>query len=210
MAISKYLRASLDRAAEIGSNLKRIESDENRKAMQLRHGTTSVYPGMFGELSAVIRIAEGDIASALRQVEHVERLERIASAFESLDIDLSDESLKALELLASERRYRHEQETLSEKIKEVIFDICEQERELEYQESCKSIEASGFTESADESDSNFTRGHESIRLGTDYRNDCTTYTWELYRKGVPIASGKSGEFSRLLSAISPAVQEVKA
>lgn len=212
MTAANYLRQTLDRAAGLNAHLARIESAENREAMILRHGTTSIYPAMFGELSAVTQFAAADIAHAIRQIEQVDRLERIAAAFEGLDIDLSDENLKALELLASERRYRYEKATFSSAFETAIKYVQNYEREMEADNAAESLDAAGFVHG----DTEDYWDKDDLRVTIESKSICgvTVYSWELQSnlsgEQVTVDSGKSGEFSRLIAAISPAVQEVKA
>lgn len=207
MATAKYLKETLERISHIRKELDLIESEDNRKRMRSIHSSGNEYAAMFGELSGVVMIADSDIASALRQVEAVERLERIASVFEILDIDLSEDSLKALELLANERRYRHEQSSVSSAITSAIAEIQEQERERERDGAVNVITEAGFAYADDDSGECWRRGNECIQIEMKYQNNVTTYIWSVDRDGVPVDSGKSGEFSRLLAAVSPVVQE---
>lgn len=209
MPLASKFKAIIDLVSGIRPELERIESKDNRDQMKARHGLDGVYPSMFGELSAVITVRSINVEAANLAIGAVERLERIEAIFLDLDIDLGDESLKALELLASERRYRHEQGSLTEKINSTVADILDQERERERDDAQHFIEKQGFVFDYDAD--TWIRESETITLTfSSPTNQATSYGWTLERGGVAVDAGKSGDFWRLLTCISPVAQEVKA
>ena len=213
-----YLKETLKRIAGAKADIGRIRTEYSTSSKGY-----PCYPSMCGALEAVVRDAAGNAESALRwTVEHIEaaerEAERIGTIFENLGIDLDEETLVTLELIGKRTYdarnyenspYKDQRREIERAISKAVADTQENEREYEHDQATDALIAAGFVH--DEENDCFERNDERVTI-TLVNGRESRYMWELagcaQNQYAYVASGKSGEFSRLLALITPKSVEV--
>lgn len=166
----------------------------------------------YGHLSR--QLAESyDSAEIEHLIPAINRLERIVSALESIGVNLDEEDVVSLELLATLPDADYERRGLAGYINKAVTENASEARDNEQENAIASLITAGFVLN-DEDGETWTRDNATVTIeltnGREYR-----YRWE-YATGPaddfpalddlrPIAchSGVSGEFHRLLKLITP-------
>lgn len=188
MYIAKYLTEVLGRIEARKEEMQLLYDSPRNPNAPLDHH----YPRLAGNFSGLIALSASDAFGALRQIEKIDRLERIASIFENLDIDLSDEAIAALDLVHSERRYKSEQATITNAISDAIAEVQETERERAHDAAVEALTKAGFVYVPDQDEDQWKRESVLIRCGMEFKKNCTTYcttyTWSIDGDCKPYAS----------------------
>lgn len=208
--LGHYLKERLAKLAELKPASDRIGSEENRKAIAATMAgiTQNAYPAMLGELMGRVFAADWDVSAALRYAERLEVIEReherLITIFEGLDIDLDEEALTALEVLAKNSHdYKSERRELASAINKAVREALQSERDIEQDDATEKLAAAGFV--LDDEHEAWDRGREQVRIELTNGRE-SRYKWE-YETSEPIhriETGISGGFARLLALITPA------
>ena len=215
---STYLKERLAKLAELKPASERIGSEENRKAIAATMAggiTQNAYPAMLGELMGRVMAADWDVSAALNLAERLEvietQYERLVSIFESLELNMDESDLVALELMGKRTwtghprpfensPYKSERHELSSAFNKAIAEVQESEREFEHEQATDALTAAGFV--LNEDNEEWERGTESVQITMMYKNHVTNYAWRMDRGG-EVDSGNSGDFRRLMALITP-------
>ena len=164
---------------------------------------------------AVRVIHASDIWAIESLIPEINRLERIERALESIGVNLDEEDITALELLAGKDDYGFDRNKLRSEINATIGDIQDSERELEQEQALEALAKSGFVLNDDDGET-WTKDNVTVKIELIDGSKCQ-YRWE-YESGpeddfpglndfrpIRSASGLSGEFHRLLALIGQSV-----
>lgn len=219
MMESTYLKERLERiASEASAVVVQVNSEAFQEAARAAYGPNSQhashYPAASGGLTFGLQRAGGQAATIAQtivpRIEVIEREhQRLVSIFESLDIELDEETLATLELIGGRScndAYKEPRRDIRNAINKAVRETQEAERDYEHDQATDGLIAAGFA--CNEADGNFTRGNETVVITLVSGRECR-YEWGYEREavidvcGFVSDSGKSGEFSRLLSLINP-------
>ncbi len=206
---SQYLKQSLAKLATLKARSEEIDSKENRERTRTQYSLQpgGEYPAMCGQFMGLIMGAHWDIESATRSAERLEVIdrehERLVTILEGLDIDLDEEALAALEVLAKNSHdYKSERRELASAINKAIRETQESERQIEQDDATEKLAAAGFV--LDDEHEAWNRNREQVRIELTNGRE-SRYKWE-YETSEPlhqIETGISGDFARLLALITP-------
>lgn len=209
---TSYLKTKLAEIAAITEGIVRIQAQHKDDK-----GIVN-YPSMCGALEAVAAQAGRTATVALKwTVDHVEPAEleaqRFTGIFESIGIELDEETLATLELIGKRTYndgdqsfcetspYRNERSQIGNLISKLVSEVQESERDREQDNATDALLKADFE--YDEDENAFRRDIELVRIKLT-NGRLSIYKWE-YDTSDPkgtVASGKSGDFHRLLALIA--------
>lgn len=161
------------------------------------------YPIMFGGLAADCMKLKWEVALPLEHVfSAVNRLERIERALDSIGVNLDEEDIAALEIMANDDDYRRERTELRTAFNLSVGDIQDSEREAEQEQALEALAKAGFVLN-DDDDETWTKDNVTVKIELIDGSKCQ-YRWE-YESPRNMDSGLSGEFHRLLALIGQSV-----
>ena len=224
---STYLKESLAKIGQLKQQAAEIESKESRDAIMAQYpALSSPYVITSGRLAGAIKSAiEWELPIAQRNAERMEVIEceyeRLISILENIGVNLDEEDLVALELVAKRdyapqanmqsgvretSPYRDQREAIARTVNRAISEVQEGERELEHDNATDALLKAGFV--FDEERDFFVRDNDCVTVTLVNGRECR-YTWEFAADlGATTETGKSGEFSRLLELIQSKTIEV--
>lgn len=203
---STYLKKRLATLATLKERSAQIDTEVGRAELRVTYSLRpgEEYAAMCGRYIGMITGAHWGIEAAQQSANHLEIIERgyerLVTIFESLDINLDEEAMTALETLGKPG-YQYERHVLATAIDTAIRETQESERDNEKDATVESLLAVGFV--IDDEDDSYVRGHEQVRINLVNGRECR-YRWE-YETSEPvqrIETGKSGEFSRLMNFVA--------
>lgn len=195
--MTEYIKTALEKLATD------LDQEPSSIERQYANAGRERYPSMLGAMEVVVRFAAGNARGILRLMDaeavSIARLERIETALENIGINLGDDALATLELIARDNTYRDERRRLSSRFDTIIREVQESEREYEYDNANDALLAAGFV--YDEDADKFRRGDTVVEV-TLINGKESRCSWTYQQNGHAPDSGVSGEFSRLLALIA--------
>jgi hypothetical protein len=198
----------LDSIKEALTKIAALEQD----AANIRSEGMPNYPKTFGGLRALADIAARDARFALAALERartdIAPWEKLATLlYNSWDIDTRE--IKLLELLTTNERYSLDSKELREMLLKTLREVEEMEWELEADESIRALKTAGFMEVERDDFEGYEHEirNERVSIEMDYRHGHPKIEWVGYkfsfeRDNTEILSGVSGEFGKLLEAVT--------
>lgn len=145
-------------------------------------------------------------------IHEIDRMRRIVSALESIGVNLDEDGIYGLELLANraglDDNFRLEREAACHAFNAAISECLEESREREQEQAIEALAIAGFVLD-DEDGETWTRDDVTVKIECVHPAE-STYRWEYHKwdsiHGGPgfnkqFTIGKSGDFHRLMALI---------
>jgi len=207
------LRELIEDVTELENKLTRVQSEENLQEIRKRHPDSSLYPSMFGELSAHASAAASTAKYALEVVESMrpqfDLLERLQAVLENFDVMANPEcsrELRLLEILCEKDDYKYERRKFSKAFTDTLNSVECQEWEAERDDAIDALMQIGFQESESDEYEGLIRwvgedGSKALeRVIINYKKD-GRFEFSFGINDETVVTGTSGEFSKLLEAV---------